>query len=133
MARKLRMVALDPARYLTRLRSVEAFKVRVGDYRAIVDVDWQQRIVYVLSVGHRSTVYRRRAEAPRVAVAHRADRLSCRKAISSRLRLRFTVAVSATRACRFAPGLVGFRSSCNIDRLRLGELRKRDSIGLEDR
>jgi mRNA interferase RelE/StbE len=58
IARKLRMVALDPARYLTRLRSVEAFKVRVGDYRAIVDVDWQQRIVYVLSVGHRSTVYR---------------------------------------------------------------------------
>ena len=58
MARKLRTVALDPARYLTRLRSVEAFKIRVGDYRAIVDVDWQQRIVDVLSVGHRSTVYR---------------------------------------------------------------------------
>src|SRR5204863_10187660 len=74
-----------------------------------------------------------RAEAPRVAVAHRADRLSCRKAISSRLRLRFTVAVSARRACRFAPGLVGFRSSYNIDRLRLGELRNRDSTGLEDR
>ena len=58
MARKLRTVALDPARYLTRLRSVEAFKIRVGDYRAIVDVDWHQRIVHVLSVGHRSTVYR---------------------------------------------------------------------------
>ena len=58
IARKLRMVTLDPARHLTRLRSVEAFKIRVGDYRAIVDVDWQQRIVYVLSVGHRSTVYR---------------------------------------------------------------------------
>ena len=58
MARKLRTVALAPARYLTRLRSVEAFKIRVGDYRAIVDVDWQQRIVYVLSVGHRSSVYR---------------------------------------------------------------------------
>jgi len=58
IARKLRTVALDPARHLTRLRSVEAFKIRVGDYRAIVDVDWQQRIVYVLSVGHRSTVYR---------------------------------------------------------------------------
>src|SRR5207302_10044820 len=52
MARKLRTVALDPARYLTHLRSVEAFKFRVGDYRAIVDVDWQQRIDYVLSVGH---------------------------------------------------------------------------------
>ncbi len=58
MARKLRTVALDPARYLTRLRSVEAFKIRVGDYPAIVDVGWQPRIVHVLSVGHRNTVYR---------------------------------------------------------------------------
>ncbi len=49
---------MNPARYLTRLSSVEAFKIRVGDYRAIVDVDWQRRIVFILSVGHRSTVYR---------------------------------------------------------------------------
>lgn len=58
IARKLQTVALNPARYLTRLSSVEAYKLRIGDYRAIVDVNWQQRLIYVLSVGHRSTVYR---------------------------------------------------------------------------
>ncbi|TLY36940.1 MAG: type II toxin-antitoxin system RelE/ParE family toxin [Nitrospirae bacterium] len=58
IARKLRTVAMNPARYLTRLSSVDAFKIRVGDYRAIVDLDWQRRIVFILSVGHRSTVYR---------------------------------------------------------------------------
>ena len=58
IARKLQIVAENPARYLTRLRSVEAYKLRVGDYRAIVDVDWQREVLYVLSVGHRSTVYR---------------------------------------------------------------------------
>jgi len=52
------MVALNPARYLTRLSSVEAYKLRVGDYRAVVDVNWQQEVILVLSVGHRSTVYR---------------------------------------------------------------------------
>src|SRR2546422_531637 len=57
-ARKPGTVAVNPARYRTRLSSVEAFKIRIGDYRAIVDVDWQQRIVYILSVGHRSTGYR---------------------------------------------------------------------------
>jgi len=58
IARKFRAVALDPARYLVRLRSVEAYKLRIGDYRAIVDVNWPEKIIYVLSVGHRSTVYR---------------------------------------------------------------------------
>lgn len=58
IARKLQTVALNPARYLTRLTPVEAYKLRIGDYRAIVDVNWQQRLMYVLSVGHRSTVYR---------------------------------------------------------------------------
>lgn len=58
IARKLQRVALNPARHLTRLSSVEAYKLRVGDYRAIVDVDWQREVLYVLSVGHRSTVYR---------------------------------------------------------------------------
>ncbi|OGS46834.1 MAG: hypothetical protein A3K66_04045 [Euryarchaeota archaeon RBG_16_67_27] len=58
IARKLQTVALNPSRYLTRLSSVEAFKLRVGNYRAIVDVAWEQKMIYVLSVGHRSTVYR---------------------------------------------------------------------------
>lgn len=51
-------MTLSPARHLTRLSSVEAYKLRVGDYRVIVDVDWEQKVLYVLSVGHRSTVYR---------------------------------------------------------------------------
>ena len=51
-------MAADPARHLTRLRSVEAYKIRVGDYRIVLDVDWEGRILYVLTVGHRSTVYR---------------------------------------------------------------------------
>jgi mRNA interferase RelE/StbE len=59
IARKLRTMAVHPAHYLTRLSSVDAYKLRVGDYRVIVDVEWKQKIVYVLSVGHRSTVYRR--------------------------------------------------------------------------
>ncbi len=58
IARKLQQLARDPARYLTRLSSVGAYKLRIGDYRAIVDVDWDGKVVYVLTVGHRSTVYR---------------------------------------------------------------------------
>lgn len=58
IARKLKTVAEDPPRYLSRLSSVDAYKLRVGAYRAIVDVDWEGEAIYVLTVGHRSTVYR---------------------------------------------------------------------------
>lgn len=58
IARKLREIAQDPRRFLTRLASVEAYRLRVGDYRVIVDVDWDREIIHVLTLGHRSTVYR---------------------------------------------------------------------------
>ncbi len=58
VAKKLRDVAEDPRRFLTRLASVEAYRLRVGDYRVIVDVDWDHEIVHVLTLGPRSTVYR---------------------------------------------------------------------------
>lgn len=51
-------MAREPRRHLSRLRGIEAYSFRVGDYRTIVDVDWDQRVVYVLTLGHRSTVYR---------------------------------------------------------------------------
>ena len=58
IAAKLQAVAEDPAHFLTRLRSVEAYKLRIGDYRAVLDVDWEGRVLYVLTLGHRGTVYR---------------------------------------------------------------------------
>lgn len=58
IAKKLRHVAEDPRRFLTRLAAVEAYRLRVGDYRVILDVDWEREMVYVLTLGHRSTVYR---------------------------------------------------------------------------
>ena len=59
LIRKLQQVAGGPRRYLTRLRGVDAFKIRAGDYRIIVDVDWENQTLYVLTMGHRRTVYRR--------------------------------------------------------------------------
>lgn len=57
IAAKLRAVAKDPARHLKRLSGVEAFTLRIGDWRLILDVDWDGEILTVLTLGHRSTVY----------------------------------------------------------------------------
>ena len=58
IGKKLRDTAEDPRRFLTRLASVDAYRLRVGDYRVIVDVDWDHEMIHVLTLGHRSTVYR---------------------------------------------------------------------------
>lgn len=59
LVKKIQQVAESPRHYLTRLRGVDAFKIRAGNYRIIVDVDWEKEAIYVLTLGHRSTVYRR--------------------------------------------------------------------------
>lgn len=58
LVRKLEQAARDPARFLERLSAVESYKLRVGDYRLIIDVDWKNERLYVLTLGHRSVIYR---------------------------------------------------------------------------
>ena len=41
-----------------KLTAREGWRVRVGDYRVVYEVDDQQRTVTVLHVGHRREVYR---------------------------------------------------------------------------
>ena len=42
-----------------KLRGREAWRIRIGDYRVIYEIDDAQRLVLVISVGHRRDVYRR--------------------------------------------------------------------------
>lgn len=58
IVRKLEQAAEDPSRFLERLSAVESYKLRVGEYRLIIDTDWKGETLYVLTLGHRSVVYR---------------------------------------------------------------------------
>lgn len=51
-------VALDTHAH-HRMKGVEAFRLRVGDYRVIYDFDRPKGVLHLLSVGHRREVYRR--------------------------------------------------------------------------
>ena len=42
-----------------RLKGIEAYRFRVGDYRVIYDFDRAKGILHLLAVGHRRDVYRR--------------------------------------------------------------------------
>lgn len=54
---KLRDVAEDPAGSVQRLTGIRAYKVHVGDYRVILDVDWDGEVISVLAVRHRKSAY----------------------------------------------------------------------------
>ena len=58
IARKLDDAAGNPKRFLSRLSSVEAYKLRVWEYRVILDVGWDLKRLKVLTLGHRSTIDR---------------------------------------------------------------------------
>jgi mRNA interferase RelE/StbE len=42
-----------------RMKGVEAYRLRVGDYRVIYDFDRSKGVLHLLSVGHRREVYRK--------------------------------------------------------------------------
>jgi len=49
----------DPLRYLQKLVSSPDYRLRVGDYRVILDVQRSTLRILVLKVGHRESVYER--------------------------------------------------------------------------
>ena len=53
---KIDLAASDPEHYFGRLKSHKKFKLRVGNYRVIVDLG---DCLYVLIVDHRKRVYQR--------------------------------------------------------------------------
>ena len=54
---KLQDCKKDPFRYLEPLTEIKGFKLRVGDYRVIIDVEKEIKILHVLRVGHRKNIY----------------------------------------------------------------------------
>lgn len=57
--KKLRLLKDDPFRFLRYHQGADVLKLRVGDYRALVDVDNKQHIVYVRHLDHRKRIYKR--------------------------------------------------------------------------
>ncbi|MEA3295420.1 MAG: type II toxin-antitoxin system RelE/ParE family toxin [Euryarchaeota archaeon] len=45
--------------YVTKLTGDPGYKIRVGDYRVIMDIDNKKLHILVLKIGHRMNVYDR--------------------------------------------------------------------------
>ena len=47
----------DPHRFFERLAGRKDYKLRVGDYRVIADIDDEKNIVAITLIGHRKNIY----------------------------------------------------------------------------
>ena len=53
----LERIRIRPEVYVTRLVGQEGFKLRVGDYRIIMDIQHNNLLILVIKVGHRRNIY----------------------------------------------------------------------------
>lgn len=54
---KLRDAGARPDRHLKPLRGRDDYRLRIGDYRAIIDWDQDEDVLYVTEFGHRRNIY----------------------------------------------------------------------------
>ena len=55
----LERVRIRPQTYLTKLVGKPWYRLKVGDYRVIVDLQHEKLLVLVIQIGHRKNVYDR--------------------------------------------------------------------------
>ena len=53
----LERVKLRPEHFLEKLVGEKGYKIRVGDYRIIFDIQQEKLILLVIKIGHRKNVY----------------------------------------------------------------------------
>lgn len=56
---KVDQAKANPNHFLDRLEGDPGYKLRVGDYRVIIDIIENERILAVRLVGHRRNIYKR--------------------------------------------------------------------------
>ena len=55
----LERIRIRPETYITKLIGDPGYKLRVGDYRLIMDIDNNNLLILVVKVGHRKDIYKR--------------------------------------------------------------------------
>lgn len=56
--KKLREISHDPFLYVSRLHTLELYKLRVGDYRVLMSIQRDKLIIIVVEISHRRNVYK---------------------------------------------------------------------------
>ena len=55
----LERIRIRPDSFITKLVGDPGFKLRIGDYRVIMDIDNNNLLILVIKIGHRRDIYKR--------------------------------------------------------------------------
>ena len=58
--KKLRLLKENPFHHLEHYEGENYYKLRIGSYRALVDIDTEERKVFVRILDHRGRIYKRK-------------------------------------------------------------------------
>ena len=58
MIKALERIRIRPESYVKKLVGDPAYRLRVGDYRVILDIQKAELIILVIQIGHRTNIYR---------------------------------------------------------------------------
>lgn len=56
--KKLYSIKEDPLHFIERLKDSHLWKLRIGDYRAILYLNTKKEEIHVLKIGHRKNIYK---------------------------------------------------------------------------
>lgn len=57
--KKIQYTKENPHHYFIKLTNRQEYKLRVGDYRIIVDINDSKITIYIITIGHRSNIYKK--------------------------------------------------------------------------
>lgn len=55
---KIKLAKENPFHFFERLCGRKEYKLRIGDYRVIADIDFSSETIVILIVGHRKNIYK---------------------------------------------------------------------------
>lgn len=56
---KIQAVIQDPFRYLEHFEAEDLYKLRIGNYRVLIEIDFAQNLMTIRCLDHRKRVYKR--------------------------------------------------------------------------
>lgn len=59
IVKKIKSIRENPFRYLEHFEGKNYYKIRIGIYRALIDIDFKRKIIFVQVLDKRGRIYKR--------------------------------------------------------------------------
>jgi len=57
--KKIYSIRGEPLHYVERLKELPSWKLRIGDYRAIISINTGEKKIFIEKIGHRREIYQK--------------------------------------------------------------------------